>query len=260
MTPNPNPNRSGPLGVLVALVLVAAMPALATAAERQWSQSYPLGDGGRVSLSNINGNVVIEGTDGAEVVVDATLTGDAETVDAIEIAVDASADRVSIETVYPRTRRGSWGRKGGGSVEYRLQVPRGVELDEISLVNGSLELEGITGEVEASLVNGSLTARGLAGNAELSTVNGALEVYVDRLGGGQDLELDSVNGSIDLYLPSSADADLDASTVHGRIRNDFGIEVKKGEWVGASMRGQVGSGAASVSLETVNGSIEVHRD
>ena len=99
---------------------------------------------------------------------------------------------------------------------------------------------------------------GYIDDAEFSTVNGNLEVAFDELGGGQQVSLESVNGSLKLTVPSHADAEFDASTVHGRISNDLGLEVEKGRWVGSSLKGSLGGGSAQVTLENVNGSIDIH--
>ena len=48
-------------------------------------------------------------------------------------------------------------------------------------MNGSLDVDGVEGDIKASSVNGRVTARGLAGVAKLSTVNGSLEATFSRL-------------------------------------------------------------------------------
>ncbi len=70
--------------------------------------------------------------------------------------------------------------------------------------------------------------------------------------------MEAVNGRLDLYLASSLGADVRADTVNGSLKNDFGIEVRKGKYVGSDFQGSVGGGGAKVALETVNGSIYVH--
>ncbi len=47
-------------------------------------------------------------------------------------------------------------------------MPRTVRLDEIKLINGSLDITGVSGEVHASCINGRLEAHDLVGRAELS--------------------------------------------------------------------------------------------
>ena len=61
------------------------------------------------------------------------------------------------------------------SVEYTLTVPRNARLDEIKLINGGLDVTGVSGEVHASCINGKLTAHGLSGRAKLATINGPLD-------------------------------------------------------------------------------------
>jgi DUF4097 and DUF4098 domain-containing protein YvlB len=48
-----------------------------------------------------------------------------------------------------------------------------------------------------------------------------------------------------------------ASTVHGGITNDFGLQVRHGEYVGHNLEGQIGTGGPRIKLETVNGSIKI---
>lgn len=267
MTPTSDPSSHHPAAlssahrlrvptVLCLTVLFLVTTAPTWAAERTWTQTYSLGADGQVSLSNVNGDVEIVGSSGTEVVVDATIRGPEASLDDVEILVDATESEIEIETQYLDEGRG-WG--DNASVEYRIQLPSGTDLDEISLVNGSLSLTGVSGDVEVSLVNGSFTARGLGGDVEVESVNGGVELHIERLGSDQQIDVESVNGSIDVYLPAGADALVSAETVHGRIRNDFGFEVESEGWVGHEMTGTLGAGGGSVELENVNGSIEIHR-
>lgn len=247
---------------LALLLLCGALPLAATDLVEESVETYPLTAGGRVSLENINGDVTIAAWDRDEVSVEAVKRGRTqESLEAVEIKIDAQADRIHIETDYKNQDRG-WtkGRHDHASVDYKLLVPRGVELDEIELVNGDLDLDGIEGDVKASLVNGDLEARGLTGNVALSSVNGTLEVALARLTSDRSVSLESVNGTVELAVPADADAEFEAETVHGKIRSDFGFEVKRGDYVGSSLRGTLGSGGARVELETVNGSIEIRQN
>jgi DUF4097 and DUF4098 domain-containing protein YvlB len=60
-------------------------------------------------------------------------------------------------------------------------------------------------------------------------------------------------------VPGNADAAISAETVTGSIDNDLGLEVDKGQYVGSSLHGTLGSGASKVSVETVNGRISFKR-
>ena len=136
-------------------------------------------------------------------------------------------------------------------------MPRGARLDEIKLINGSLDVTGVTGEVHASCINGKLEAHNLSGRAELSTVNGHLDATFDQLA-GSSVEMSSVNGSVELTIPSDSKAEIEASTVSGGIENDFGLHVNHHQFVGHDLRGELGHGGPHIKLEDVNGRISIH--
>jgi DUF4097 and DUF4098 domain-containing protein YvlB len=224
----------------------------------EFHHTYPLSPGGRVALANVNGDVHITAWDRDEVKVDAVKYAHGrDQLSDVEIQVEANSSSVSIRTKYhSHNHYFGTGSHDSASVEYTLMVPRNARLDEISLVNGPLDIHGVTGEVRASCVNGRLLAEGLQGRVQLSTVNGRSEVRFDRL--FDSVDLSSVNGTIDLVLPSDAKARLEASTVSGRIDNDFGFHASTHRWVGHSLDGELGSGGPHIKLSNVNGRIDIH--
>jgi DUF4097 and DUF4098 domain-containing protein YvlB len=251
------------LGTVCAL-LVLALGAHASdhrgALTEEFHQTYALTADGRVELDNINGSVHISSWDRNEVKLDAVKYADTkERLDEAKIEIDSRNDSLSIRTRYPeRDQNWNWGsRNNPASVEYTLTVPRKARLDEIKLINGSLDVTGMSGEVNASCINGKLEARNLAGRARLSTINGRLNAQFDQLA-RQNMELNSVNGSVDLTIPSDSNAEVEASTVSGNINNDFGLHVNHHRFVGHDLRGELGSGGTHIRISNVNGRIEVH--
>jgi DUF4097 and DUF4098 domain-containing protein YvlB len=249
------------LGALCALI--AAVPSQASTSRaftEEFHQTYPLSAGGRVDLENVNGAVHITAWDRNEVKVDAVkYAGTKERLDEAQIKVNASADSVSIHTDY-RDRDltfNDYEHDNPAGVEYTLTVPRGARLSDIRLINGSLEVSGVSGEVDAECINGRLTATGLGGRAKLSTINSRLNAQFDHLATAP-IELSSVNGRVELTLPSDAKAELSVSTVHGGIENDFGFHVIDHRWVGHDMAGQLGGGGTRIRLNNVNGGVEIH--
>jgi DUF4097 and DUF4098 domain-containing protein YvlB len=246
--------------VMMSVVLATASWVAAGAGyEEIVDQSYALATGGRVALENVNGDVSVEVWERNEVRVYAVKSASSpELLDELQVKVDAGNGRVWIDTHYPSMRGSDHGHRRFTKVEYTLTVPRTAMLEEIDLVNGNLTVVGVEGGIDAATVNGNIMVRNCAGSADLGTVNGGIEAHVDRLGFGDTLDLESVNGRLDLFLASSVGADLRADSVNGRLKNDFGIDVRKGKYVGSDFRGSVGGGGAKVALETVNGSINVH--
>jgi hypothetical protein len=248
------------LGTVCPLLLVTAQGNASDKGRytEEFHQTYPLAAGGRIGLDNINGSVHITAWNQDQVKVDAVkYAGTKERLDEAKIEVEATRDFVSIRTKYPdHDRTFDAGRNDPAGVEYTLTVPRGAQLDEIQLINGSLDVHGVTAEVRASCINGRLTAEGLQGRVKLDTVNGRLEARFERLPKAP-VELSSVNGSIDLILPSDAKADLEASTVSGGIDDDFGLNVRHHRFVGHYLRGELGEGGTRIRVSNVNGQIEI---
>jgi DUF4097 and DUF4098 domain-containing protein YvlB len=251
------------LGTVCAL-LILALGAHASdhrgALTEEFHQTYALTADGRVELDNINGSVHISSWDRNEVKVDAVKYADTkERLDEAKIEIDSRSDSLSIRTKYPEhSQNWNWGSHNNpASVEYTLTVPRTARLDEIKLINGSLDINGVSGEVNASCINGRLEAHNLAGRARLSTINGHLDARFDQLA-GHSVELNSVNGSVDLTIPSDSNAEVEATTVSGGINNDFGLHVNHHRFVGHDLRGELGTGGTHIRVSNVNGRVEVH--
>ena|SRR5208337_1374616 len=266
--------QNGMSNLRIAALAIAALSLIAVSAyawagsdqqgseREEFHKVYPLSAQGHVEIANVNGPVHIAAWDRPEVKVDAVKSAwSKERLDEAKIQVEASPDRISIRTEYPGHDHtfnygGAGEHNNPARVEYTVTVPRQANLDEINLVNGRLDIQGVAGDVHASCVNGRLEARNLQGRSELSTVNGSLDASVDQLP-SSGLKLSSVNGSLHVTLPSDTNAELKASTMSGSISNEFGLPVTKHQYVGHSLHGQLGGGGAFVKLSNVNGAIEI---
>lgn len=230
----------------------------------EFHQTYPLSATGRVNLGNINGGVNIKVWDRAAVQVDAIKKAyRRDRLTEAQIDVTATEENIRIKTEYPERNQNF--RSGEGRydnpaiVEYTLTVPRKAMLESIEVINGPLDIDGVEGNVKASSINGPVTARGLMGEARLTTVNGQLQATFTQLDETKPISLASVNGNLTVVIPSDSNASLRASTVHGSIRNDFGIQVKHGEYVGHNLDAQIGNGGPRLKLTNVNGTISITR-
>src|ERR1017187_6579639 len=141
------------LGSLLALLLATSIQAQVT---QDFHRTVPLSANGRVSLDNINGDVEITGWDRNEVQIDAVKKArDQQRLDEARIEVNAASDSVEIKTRYPEGRTNN----NPASVHYQLHVPQNARLDRFNLVNGSLSVQKVSGEMSANLVNGKQIGR-----------------------------------------------------------------------------------------------------
>ena len=134
-----------------------------------------------------------------------------------------------------------------------VKVPAGVRL-AARTVNGAIDASGLTADAEAETVNGSITIE-TAGVARAETVNGSVQASMGRADWASDLAFKTVNGSIDLTLPRAAATTVDAETVNGRIASDFAVD--GGRITKRHLSGTINGGGRALSLETVNGSIQI---
>ncbi len=230
----------------------------------RFEQTYPLSANGRVSVSNVNGSITIDTWDRNEVKLEAVKNaGEKSKLTEVEIQIDAQKDYLKVETNYDSWKsdggnRG-WKNYGRLTVEYHLTVPKNAVLDEIETVNGSVNINNSNNSTKASAVNGEVIANNLRGTANLSTVNGTVEANFDQLQSSSRITLDTVNGTVNLTIPSDANATVKADTVNGKIVNDFGLPVRKGQYVGKDLYGKIGSGEVQISLNSVNGGLNIKR-
>lgn len=227
-------------------------------------KTFPLNPNGRVSVSNVNGSITVEGWDRNEVKLEAVKVADTkERLSEVEIIIEHKPDYLKIETEFGTWKNGNrtWNCRSGCrlDVQYKLMVPRNAVLNEIETVNGSVTITNTTNITNASAVNGVVKATNLKGTARIETVNGTSEVDFDSVNSESKISLSTVNGKVNLSLPSDVDATIKADTVNGNISNDFGLPVRKGKYVGRDLYGKVGDGTVKINLESVNGGLNIHR-
>ena len=243
----------------------APAPAAVTTQDEteKFDQTYPLNANGRISISNVNGSIVVEAWDRNEVKLEYTKTADTkDRLADVEVRIDAKPDRIDIETDYGnwKTHNGDRWKNGGKlQVDFHLMVPRTAFLNEVETVNGSVTVSNFTNFTKISAVNGSVNATNLRGNANLSTVNGEVVADFDRLETGTKVILSTVNGHVNLVIPSDANATVNADSLNGNITNDFGLPVRKGKYIGRDLYGRLGSGDVRIKLDSVNGALAIER-
>ncbi|NNE65109.1 MAG: DUF4097 family beta strand repeat protein [Pyrinomonadaceae bacterium] len=222
--------------------------------------SYPINPDGKVSLSNINGEVEVTGWDRPEVnLVTTKIASSRERLDDVDVKVTSRQDYFNVEVDYKK-RKGKWVKNERLQVNFKLMVPRTALVDEIESVNGSVKVSSLSNTIKVSAVNGAVRGTGLTGKVNLATVNGSVLATFETLPADSDVRLSTVNGSTQIFLPSNSDATVKADSLNGAITNDFGLKVKKGKYVGRDLYGSIGAGTTNVRLTTVNGSIKIRRN
>jgi len=237
----------------------------------EFSKVLPLKSGGAFSLKNVNGSITITTwkEDKVDIKAIKTTKGDPDKLKEVKIEVEATANSVSVDTIFPK------GKNIRVSVNYEVKVPQGVNLGEVKSTNGSVYITGPVGHTNASTTNGRIELDGAKGTISLSSTNGRIEAVnirgeldADTTNGTIMLEMISfedtikaktTNGSITLRVGSleKVNADFNARTVNGSISLDLPVTLKSMKKSRRSLEGQIGQGGPEISLRTVNGSIKI---
>lgn len=237
--------------------------------ENAYSWTGTIAEGRSIIIKNINGPIVVEHSSSNKVEVSAEkrwrrgnpadVRVEQPTLRSGNVLVCALWNEQSTcdESGIHSPRRSGRNNSNDVSVHFVVRVPDGVRVD-ISTVNGSVQVSGVTTEVAATTVNGQIIARSAGGPVRASTVNGSINIAMGSLGTASDLDYETVNGSITLELPTDFGAQLELSTVNGRVTTDFPITVV-GTLSPRKLRGTIGNGAAHVRASTVNGSVTLKR-
>jgi Toastrack DUF4097 len=258
--------RAAPVAVAIAmpvLVLATAGCDIVTAdlkasARSEWRKSYELSPGGRVEISNVNGKIRVDPSNGNTVEVIAEKTAKAasdeaakQALERIEITEDVSPSAIRIETHLQRS--GGW-FGGNGQVLYTVRVPASAEV-KFSTVNGGIEVTGLKGRITAEATNGGVTARDVSGTIDASTTNGGVDVELAQVSEG-GAKLECTNGGIKLRLPSDAKANINASITNGGIEAS-GLSIDTTESTRRRLEGRLNGGGPPIRIEGTNGGIRI---
>jgi hypothetical protein len=241
-----------PLGLLTAGLLQAETHL------ESFAETHPLDAHGQIRIDDTNGAISIRTWARPEVSIQVEKrAGSEDRLKEIQVEIEAGPRDLSIRTIFPHHFLGwIWNSGDGGSVRLVLTVPESADLEHITMVNGTITIEGVHGVVDARTVNGGIKVTGLGDEANLSAVNGSIHAEAAVLGPKGRLHLTTINGSIAVLLGPGANADFSASTINGGTSCELPIRLTE-ESHRHGMQGVIGSGGGLISATTVNGSVRL---
>lgn len=229
----------------------------------RFEQTYPFSPNGKIRVTNVNGSIAVDTWDNPQIKLEVIKISDSkERLSEMKIIIEASQDNFRVAADYGSgndKRNIKWDKNSKLISNFILTVPKTAILDDIQTINGSVSIKNATNFTKASAINGTVKALNLRGHVELSTVNGTVEADFEEITPGNLISLSTVNGRANLMIPSDANATIRAESLNGEISNDFGLPVRKGEFIGRDLYGRIGTGEVKIKLESVNGALTVKR-
>lgn len=219
-------------------------------------QTYQLSANARVELSNINGSIDIETSEGSTA--ELRITSYSREPNPRKLSVEQTATSLSVRGE-PRRRGDGGDALSFDNTSYRIQLklPRRVSLT----VNGaseSVRVGEIDGSIRLSNVSGSVGVAQSAGSAEVSQVSGSVTLNMARLGAG-GVRVENVSGKVALRFMDNVNADLQTRGIKGKVYVELANVAVEGEMNRADFRAKVGTGGVPINISDVTGSVRLSR-
>jgi DUF4097 and DUF4098 domain-containing protein YvlB len=272
-----------------ALVAMAFVATVALAADTKKEFKYTVGPKASVTIVNEYGPVSVKGVPGRQITITATTHSDK-----VEVDSSQSGNRAEVRTHFLQPASPDEGRVEyvvqvptdasvsvrGSTGPYSAEKLRGdvilegdmakVEVRDVSTahvhvhtVDGAITLSNISGgHVEITSVGGDVELVDVTGpKVSVNTTSGNIR-YSGDFGANGDYSLTNNFGNIDVILPASASIDLTARSMKGSAISDFPLQESKRHAVfpltaGKAFAGTANSGASSVRLRSLSGTIRV---
>jgi DUF4097 and DUF4098 domain-containing protein YvlB len=214
------------------LILGLLLPATVLAAGQRIDERRSVEPEARIEVGNVAGRIAVEAWDRDEVEIRGELGEGAK-----GLLIEGDAGRLSIKVDYPRGGNGGgwfgwWGGGRVGDTTLDLKVPARALLT-LSAVSADIDVQGMVGrELVAKSVSGGVRIDADPQRLEVGSVSGkqrlrsaAGEISAETVSGSvevraeapQSLRAESVSGTLDLQVSGSA-ASVTAESVSGSIR------------------------------------------
>lgn len=173
----------------------------------QFSRTFDVGPSGSLDISNVSGDIEIQGGSGTEIRIVAEKHGHGDP-SLVSIEVSQTGDRVRVETKYSKGKK----KHGHVSVDFIVTVPSGTSVSAQSM-SGDVDVENVGGELEAESVSGDVTVTKAENLLVATSVSG--DVTVEGAASREDPEIGSVSGNV--QVTGLKAREVEVSSVSGDV-------------------------------------------
>lgn len=216
---------------LTVLALAGVQAANAEVSESKvWTEVYPVNTSvPRLSIDNIWGNVRVRpGADGEiRVSVDERRSAPDQAMfdrskELLKLDTYADSNGVSILVGNREERFRSWSHCDDCRVDYQFEVvvPKATMVDVSTVMDGTIDISGVDGNVSARNVNGPVSVAELQNCDEVESVNGRVELSFASAP-GRNCSIETINGDVTLRMPAGSGLDVSLDIFNGNIVSEF---------------------------------------
>ena len=215
------------------------------------TETFPLGEDGRLAIVNTAGNITVEGWDEEEAEVRITKRGGTrQERAAAQIMRSEADDRLTLRTAEGAHRL--------HEVRYEIRLPRSVRQLEITARDSNVKIANVAGGLSVHVERGDIELVNVGGAASTHTMKGDTKVTLADSEPDDAQVFSGVSGDIELTLAHGTSAQIKAQTIRGDIEADkaLGLDMQKRS-AGWNAAGTVGQGGEPILVKTVSGNIKI---
>ena len=269
---------------LITLVLSAGTSLAANSVQEQhnWKDTYTVNTATpHVRISNIWGGVKVRTGLSGQISVSAVELRSApdqerfdRSFESIRLDVKADANGVSLLVGDPDER---WHRMNECrgcrlDIQFEVLVPPGAIVDVSTVMDGRVDIEGVTGSVSASNVNGPVRVDAIQECTSIESVNGKVDVGF-ATSPVSDCNIETINGDITLYVPEGTGLDIELDLFNGDLSSqltagpldlpatiEHTMENGHDQYRIQKFSGlRIGAGGPTYSISSMNGDVRIQK-
>jgi hypothetical protein len=280
--------------VILSLTLTAAI-----VVAQDFQKSYLLAEGNQVSIENVAGDILVKGYDGTEIIVTAFKEG--RDRDLLSIEDFSTESNVDVRVKYPQNcncdatirfevkvpQAINYNYDAFSTVSGNIIVDNARGVLHTDNVNGMILISNVSGEINASSFSGDVEIEGATevpawskghqqwdfrwfspfeqavGSVVAKTISGNVKVGLIQLDDSSmnRMEFSSLCGNVEVKVPDSLGAEVEMTTMIGKLETDFQLTVVKNAYIpGASARGRVGNGSHELKISSITGNVTLQKN
>jgi ribosomal protein S28E/S33 len=269
---------------LLALVLSASTSHAASSVKDQnsWEDTYIVTTATpNLRISNIWGGVIVRTGKSGQITVSAVELRSApdqerfdRSFESIRLEVTADASGVSLLVGDPDER---WHRMNECrgcrlDIQFEVLVPPGAIIDVGTVMDGRVDIEGVTGSVSASNVNGPVKVGDIHECTSIESVNGKVDVSF-ATSPVSDCSIETINGDITLAVPEGTGLDIKLDLFNGDLSSQLTVgPLELPAMIEHTMENghdqyriqkfsglRIGAGGPTYSISSMNGDVRIQK-
>ena len=229
----------------------------------EWRKTYELTPGGRVEISNVNGRIEVEPSDGNTVEVVAVKSargrvarsGQGRRSSGSRFARSVQRRPIKVETKLPRG--GRFMHMGGAEVSYTVRVPASAEVEFTTVNGGDRNAPGSTGASTPKRPTAASRRATSAGRSRRRRPTAASMSSSRRIADQRRRSSECTNGGIKLRLPADAKATISRQHHQRRHRCRRPATSDKSESTRRRLEARLNGGGPPISIDGTNGGIRI---